>query len=122
MSDLHGKFNHLNKSLQGKNLNLVIVKIKITSFSNQLELYGRNYKNNDFSQFASLKNLEFKISEGKVEVFLSHLEQLKIDIDKRFNDVFQLNVPKLIIEPFKADLFEVNVYLQTDLEVNFSKE
>ena len=42
MSDLYGKFNHLNKTLQGKNLNLVKVKSKITSFRNQLELYGKN--------------------------------------------------------------------------------
>ena len=39
MSDLYGKFNHLNKTLQGKNLNLVKVKSKMTSFRNQLKLY-----------------------------------------------------------------------------------
>ena len=131
MSDLYGKFNHLNKNLQGKNLNLVKVKSKLTSFRNQLELYGRNFKVNQFSQFASLENLKLQISEGEVEEFSSHLEQLKGDIDKRFNDVFQLNVPKWIIDPFEADLSEVSVELQetfsdlqTDLELklNFSKE
>ena len=76
MSDLYGKFNHLNKTLHRKNLNLVKVKSKITSFRNQLELYGRNFKNNQFSQFASLENLKFQIIEGEVEVFSSHLEQL----------------------------------------------
>ena len=53
MLDLYGKFYHLNKNLQGKNLNLVKVISKITSFRNQLELYGKNFKNN---QFASLEN------------------------------------------------------------------
>ena len=56
MSDLYGKFNHLNKTLQGKNLNLMNVKNKITSFRNQLKLYGRNFKNNQFSQFLSLEH------------------------------------------------------------------
>ena len=106
------------------------VKSKITSFRNQLELYGKKFKNNQFSQFASLENLKLQISEGEVEVFLSHLEQLKCDIDKRFTNVFQLNVLKWIVDYFEADLFEVNVDLQettldlqTDLElkVNFSK-
>ena len=103
MSDLYGKINNLNKTLQGKNLNLVKVKSKITSFRNQLELYGKNFKNNQFSQFASLENLKLQISEGEVEVFSSHLEQLKCDIDKRFTDVFQLNVPKWIMDPFEAE-------------------
>ena len=63
MSDLYVEFNHLNKTLVGKKLNLVKVKSKITSFRNQLELYGRNFKNNQFSQFAN----------SEVEVFSSHL-------------------------------------------------
>ena len=46
------------------------------------------FLNNQFSQFASLENLKLQISEGEVEIFSSHLEQLKDDIDKRFNDVF----------------------------------
>ena len=54
MSNLYGKINNLNKTLQGKNLNLVKVKSKITSFRNQLELYGKKFKNNQHSQFAIL--------------------------------------------------------------------
>ena len=34
MSVLYGKLDHLNKTLQGKNLNLVKVSSKITSFRN----------------------------------------------------------------------------------------
>ena len=64
-------------------------------------------------------------------MFSSHLEQLKGYIDKRFNDIFQLNIPKWIMDYFEADLFEVNVDLQEnfsdfqidlELKVNFSKE
>ena len=131
MSDLYGKFNHLNKTLQGKNLNLVKVKSKITSFRNQLELYGKNFKNNQFAQFSSLENLKLQISEDEVETYSSHLEQLKDDMDKRFNDVFQLNVPKWVVDPFEANLFEININLQEtfadlqndlELKVKFSKE
>ena len=46
------------------------------------------FLNNQFSQFASLENLKLQISEVEVKIFSSHLEQLKDDIDKRFNDVF----------------------------------
>ena len=78
-----------------------------------------------------MKNLKLQISEGEVEIFLSHLKQLNDDIDKRFNDVFQLNVPKWIIDPCEADIFEINVNLQKnfsdlqndlELKVNFSIE
>ena len=78
-----------------------------------------------------MKNFKHQISECEVEMFSSHLEQLKDDINKRFNDVFQLNVLKWIIDPFEADLFEINVNLQEtfsdlqndlELKVNFSKE
>ena len=103
------------------------VKSKITSFWNQL--YEKKFLNNKFSHFASFENLKLQTSEGEVDVFSSHLEQLKDDIGKRFNDVFQLNFPKWIIDPFEADVFEVNIDLQetfsdlqTDLEIkiNFS--
>ena len=49
MSNLYGKFNHLNKTLQGKDLNLVNIKSKTTSFRNQLELYRKNFKNNQLA-------------------------------------------------------------------------
>ena len=109
MSNVYGKFKHLNKTLQGKTLNLVKCKNKITSFRNQLELYGKIFLNKQFSQFASLENLKLQISE--IQILSSHLEQLKDDIEKRFTDVFQLNAPKWIIDPFKADRFEINVNL-----------
>ena len=87
--NLYGKFNHLNKTLQGKTLNLVKCKSKITSFRNQVELYGNFFFiSNQFSQFAILENLKLQISEGEVEVFPFYLEQFKNDNGKRFNDVF----------------------------------
>ena len=89
MSNLYGKFNHLNKTLQGKTLNLVKCKSKISSFRNQLELYRKMFLNNQFSQFANLENLKLQISKDEVEIFSSHLEQFKDAIDKRFNDVSQ---------------------------------
>ena len=67
--------------------------------------------NNQLSQFASLENLNVQISKGEVEIFSSHLEQVKDDIDERFNDVFHLNVPNWIIDPFEADRFKINVNL-----------
>ena len=109
MSNVDGKFKHLNKFLQGKTLNLVKCKNKLTSFRNQLELYGKIFLNKQFSQFASLENLKLQISE--VQILSSHLEQLKDDIDKRFTDVFHLNVPNWIIDPFEADCFKINVNL-----------
>ena len=71
-----------------------------------------------------MENLKLQTSEFEVEVFSCHLEQLKDDIDKRLNDLFQLHVPNWVIDPFEADIFEVNFdlqeifsYLQTDLNL-----
>ena len=86
-------------------------KSNLSSYRNQHELYKTSFKN-QFSQFASLENLKLQISDDEVEFFSSHLEELKSDIDRRFNDVFQINV----------DLQESFSELKTDLElkVNFS--
>ncbi len=43
LSDLYGKFLVLNKLLQGKKLNLVKVKASLTSLTNKLELFERNF-------------------------------------------------------------------------------
>ena len=70
MSDCYGKFNHQNKTLQGKNLNLVKVKSNITSFRNQVE---PGKKKSKIISFYSLQNFKFQKSECEVEVFSSHL-------------------------------------------------
>ena len=43
MSNLYGKFKHLNKILEGKTLNLLKCKSKTTSFRNKLELYRKMF-------------------------------------------------------------------------------
>ena len=77
-----------------------------------------------------MENLKLQISEDEVQFFSSHLEELKSEIDKRFNDVFQINVPNCIIDPCEADLFEINADLQKsfpdlktglELKVSFTK-
>ena len=44
LSDPYGKFNVLNKVLQGKKLNLKNVKASLTGFTNKLNLFERNLK------------------------------------------------------------------------------
>ena len=95
MSDLYGKFNRLNKTLQGKALNLVKVISKITSIRNQLKLYGINFKDNQFLQSAIFENLKLQTSEGEVEVFSSYLKQLIDDVDKGFNKLFSIKRPEV---------------------------
>ena len=53
-----------------------------------------------------MENLKLQTSEFEVEVFSCHLEQLKDDIDKRLNDLFQLHVPNWVIDPFEADILK----------------
>ena len=112
LSDLYGKFNVLNKLLQGKNLNLIKVKASLTSFTNKLELFERNFKKDQFCQFSSLENLKQQLSKDEVEIYKSHLKELKLDMVHRFKDIFQLNVPNWIVSPFEASLDEVKVELQ----------
>ena len=92
LSDLYANFNVLNKILQGKTLNLVKVKVKLIIFRNKLKLLETNFLNNQFFQFSSLEKLTLQLSEDEVLGYSSHVKGHRCDVDRKFEDVVQINV------------------------------
>ena len=126
MSDIFAKFNELNLSLQGNEVNLIKVKSALSGFKNKLALYQRNLARREFFQFSSLQQLDTSdkgISDvDDVEAYSKHIKQLHEDMEVRFLDVFQLEIPDWIIHPFndiseKGILAEELITLQNDFEL-----
>ena len=109
-------------------MNLVKVKAIINSFRNNLELFEKDFNKNQFFQFSSLEDLKHHLSKDDIEIYSSHLKELKIDIDRRYQDIFELNIPYK--SPHEANVDEVKVELREEfielvadpqLKVNFSQ-
>ena len=96
MSDIFAKFNELNLSLQGNEVNLIKVKSALCGFKNKLLLFGRNLARREFFQFSTLQQLDTGdkgISNVDVETYSKHIQELHEDMEVRFRDVLQLEIP-----------------------------
>ena len=125
LADIFGKFNELNLSLQGNEVNLIKVKSVLCAFKNKLLLYGQNLARREFFQFSSLQQLDSGdkgISNVDVETYSNHLQKLHEDMEVRFQDVLQLEIPDWIVDPFidiseQGILAEELITLQNDFEL-----
>jgi len=127
LSDIFAKFNVLNLALQGNEVNLIKVKSAMPGFKNKLVIYQRNLARRDFLQFSSLQQLDTHsdcvISNADIDAHSKHLLELQADMEVRFQDVFQLEVPDWIIDPFgditseHGMIEEELVTLQSDIEL-----
>ena len=117
LSDIFAKFNELNLSLQGNEINLIKVKSTLSGFNNKLTLYQRTLARRDFFQFASLQQLDLRrgsaINNADINAYSKYLQELKADMEVRFQDVFQLEVPDWIINPF-CDIISKNGILEKE--------
>ena len=124
-SDIFAKFNELNLSLQGNEVNLIKVKSALSGFKNKLVLYQRNLARRKFFQFFSLQQLDTSdkgIFDVDVETYSKRIKLLHEDMEVRFLDVFQLEIPDWIIHPFndvseQEILVEELITLQNDFEL-----
>ena len=99
----------------------------MSGFNNKLTLYQWNLARRDYFQFASLQQLDLgccsAINNAEIDAYSKHLQELKADMEVRFQDVFQLEVPDWIIDPF-CDIISENgileqklITLKSDLEL-----
>ena len=75
LSDIFDKFNELNLSLQGNEVNLIKVRSALSGFKNKLVLYQRNLARREFFQFSSLQQLDTSdkgIFDVDVEAYSKH--------------------------------------------------
>ncbi|XP_023231325.1 SCAN domain-containing protein 3-like [Centruroides sculpturatus] len=124
LSDIYEKFNEFLTKMQGNNINLIKVKSSVTSFLNKLTLYKNNMARREFSLFSCLNTISAKnIGDTDLEIYCTHIENIKNDMNIRFKDVEQLIIPNWVIDPFNLDvntlpssIQEIMIDLQNDVE------
>ncbi|XP_068205290.1 general transcription factor II-I repeat domain-containing protein 2B-like [Palaemon carinicauda] len=115
LSDIFEKQNFPNKDLQGNNFTLFSCKEAITAFKGKLKLFWLNLGRREFAQFPSLAVISTELRDDDLAVYVDHLKQLNIDMETRFSDILQNTLPDWFVDPFIADVSEVDVTLQESL-------
>ena len=114
---MFSKFNEVNLLLQGDETSLIKAKSALSAFLSKLQLYSRNLGRREFRQFSNLFDLEKKtgVKDDDIEVYCAHLAELHRDMFFRFNDLFSLEIPGLVIDPFTEPRTEVPTHLEEEL-------
>ena len=96
LSDVFVKLKKLILPLQRNEVNLIKVKSALSEFKNKFVLYLRNLARREFFQFSGLQQLDTSdkgISYVDVETYSKHILKLPEDMEVRFQDAFQLDIP-----------------------------
>ncbi|KAG0441370.1 Zinc finger BED domain-containing protein 5 [Dictyocoela muelleri] len=115
LNDIFEKLNILNKQLQNTKCNLLLSQEIISGFIRKIEVYSINIRRHNFNQFNSLNSISNELSSINIQNYLEHLEQLRVDMKLRFDDLLNLVIPKWIIDPFTFNVENVDVLLQVTL-------
>lgn len=115
LTDIFDKLNQLNLDLQGKQISLIHCKTKVLAFLGKLELWRRQLENRIFSHFPLIGGLTDDISDETMHTFTNHLILLKDNMNLRYADLCNLNIPIWTSLPFDADPSIVHVSQQEEL-------
>uniref|UniRef100_A0A8C6YAI7 SCAN domain-containing protein 3 n=1 Tax=Naja naja TaxID=35670 RepID=A0A8C6YAI7_NAJNA len=114
LADVFDKLNEVNIKLQGDKINFLKAKGVICSFISKLDLLASNMGRQELYQFPSL-GIERQLQAEDLDVFCCHLKQLKEDMETRFYDLINLEVPTWVLNPFTADFAQLHPKLQEPL-------
>ena len=117
LTEMFSKFNEVNLQLQGDETSLIKAKSALSAFLSKLPLYSRNLGHREFRQFPCLSDLEKKteVKDDDIAVYCAHLAKLHRDMSVRFNDLFSLEIPGWVIDPFTEPSTEVPTHLEEEL-------
>ena len=79
--------------------------------------YFQNLGCHEFCQFTCLSGLEKKtgVKDDDIAVYCAHLVELHRDMSVRFNNLFSLEIPGWVIDPFTEPSTEVPTHLKEEL-------
>ena len=114
---MFSKFNEVNLQLQGDETSLIKAKSALSAFLSKLQLYSRNIGRQEFRQFPCLSDLEKKtgVKDDDIVVYCAHLAELHRDMSIKFKDLFSLEIPGWVIDPFTEPSTEVPTHLEEEL-------
>ena len=111
---MFSEFNQVNLQLQGDETSLIKAKSALSAFFSKLQLYSRNLGRCEFRQIPCLSDLEKKtgVKDDVLRSFSAHLAEHHRDMSVRFNDLFSLEIPGWVIDPFTEPSTEVPTHLE----------
>ncbi|XP_077083466.1 zinc finger BED domain-containing protein 5-like [Siphateles boraxobius] len=115
LADFFGKMNEVSLKLQGDAVTLVHSKATICSFLAKLELYKLNLSRRQFSNFPQLAKVVDELTDNHLLRYTDHLRAVKADMEIRFRDLEQLDVPEWVMEPFEGDVSRSEAEIQETL-------
>ena len=118
LTEMFFKFNEVNLQLQGDETSLIKAKSALLALLLKLQLYSRNLGHHKFCQFPCLSDLEKKtgVKDDDIAVYWTHLAELHRDMSVRFNDLFSLEIPGWVIDPF-TEPNKLNITERGDLRL-----
>ncbi|XP_070408073.1 zinc finger BED domain-containing protein 5-like [Nothobranchius furzeri] len=115
LADLFEKMNEVTLKLQGNGVTLVHSKTTICSFLVKMDLYRETVGRRQFNHFPRLATVSSKLTDEELLCYTEHLRMIKADMELRFRDLQNLQVPYWILEPFQVDVFEKEPIIQEHL-------
>lgn len=122
LADIFEKLNEVNKNLQGEKINFIKSKSIISAFISKLSLFKEKISRREFNHFFKLSSLK-QILDSDLEIYCAHLESLKDDMITRFKDINDLIIPEWVLNPFLANIQNIQPSIQEELiEVKHNEE
>lgn len=114
LADIFQRLNTLNLQLQGDGASLIKSKSTIMSFILKLVQFKSNVGRRELRQFPRLKDCE-EVTDGQLRIYCEHLQALRDDMVRRFQDLSKLVIPEWVVDPFTADSSSASIEVQESL-------
>ncbi|XP_028656972.2 protein ZBED8-like [Erpetoichthys calabaricus] len=123
LADIFKRFNDVNLQLQGDNKTLIGCQSIVLLFIDKLELLRHNLLKREFHQFPQLSSIKDDATPEDIDRFSSHLNELKLDMEKQFEDILKLKVYDWMKNLFTANIEEADTTCQEELlEIRYDEE
>jgi len=122
LADIFEKLNEVNKNSEGDKISFIRSKSIIRAFISKLSLFKEKISRREFNNFSNLSRSQ-QILDSDLEIYCAHLESLKDNMSTRFKDINDLIIPEWVLNPFLADIQNVQPLIQEELlEVKHNEE
>ncbi|XP_071397542.1 zinc finger BED domain-containing protein 5-like [Centroberyx affinis] len=115
LADFFEKMNEVTLKLQGNGVTLVQCKAVIHSLTSRLDLYKQSIGRRQFAHFPQLTKVSEALTDDRLLIYIDHLRMVKADMEIRFRDLLNLDVPVWVVQPFQADVTECEPAVQEHL-------
>uniref|UniRef100_A0A3Q3B2L2 DUF4371 domain-containing protein n=1 Tax=Kryptolebias marmoratus TaxID=37003 RepID=A0A3Q3B2L2_KRYMA len=100
LADFFDKMNEDTLKLQGNGVTLVQCKAVIHSLISRHNL---------------LLQVSEEVTDDRLQIYVEHLKMVKADLEIRFRDLLDLDVPVWVVQPFQADVVDCELAIQEHL-------